>query len=352
MANTIGPPPTGTGWDEDAPVANTDPHGNACYEIRDLRKGLRIRVSKEHTSLAANSAGGEHKQGSAVAWIQAQEPTTRPDGQTALTSSDLGRIWVDTANKAIKVLTAVGTPNTWTVAGELLLGLYEAGHEPASGLYLKGNELYFKGGEGVEKLLAGLIDEDDMASDSATRAPSEQSVKAFVAAYATANAVLQTGDQTIAGVKTFSSAPQSSADATGSSGLVRRNQVDASTIEFNASHQLQAKDGGITWAKLATGGAQFKTGTYTGNGNSNRAVTGVGFQPSIVILFDHTNSSSYGWGIKTAQMGTSFSHFSANGYQQNLIVSLDADGFTLGTNASYVNNADGRTYSWIAIGIK
>ena len=150
MANTIGPPPTGTGWDEDAPVANTDPHGNACYEIRDLRKGLRIRVSKEHVALAANSVGGEHKQGSAVAWIQATEPTTRPDGETALTSSDLGRIWVDTANKAIKVLTAIGTPNTWTAAGELLLGLYEAGHEPATGLYLTGNEIYFNGGDCVE----------------------------------------------------------------------------------------------------------------------------------------------------------------------------------------------------------
>jgi len=180
MANTIGPPPTGTGWDEDAPVANTDPHGNACYEIRDLRKGLRIRLSKEHVALAANSAGGEHKQGSAVAWIQATEPTTRPDGETALTSADLGRIWVDTANKAIKVLTAVGTPNTWTPAGALLLGLYTPGSEPGNGLYMKGNELYFKGADGIEKFLAGLIDEDDMTSNSATRSPSEQSVKAFV----------------------------------------------------------------------------------------------------------------------------------------------------------------------------
>ena len=87
MSNTIGPPPTGTGWDEDAPVASSDPHGKACYEIRDLRMGLRIRLAKEHTPPAATSAGGEHKPGSAVCWCQTTEPTTRPDGTTVLTSA-------------------------------------------------------------------------------------------------------------------------------------------------------------------------------------------------------------------------------------------------------------------------
>jgi hypothetical protein len=181
MSNTIGPPATGVGWDEAAPVAATDPHGNACYEIQDLRMGLRIRLGKEHTAPSVSSAGCEHKQGSAVCWIQTSAPTTRPDGTTSLTSADLGRVWVDTTNNVVKVLTAIGTPNTWTPIGQLLLATYAGGSEPARGLYMKGNELYFKGVDGVEKLIGGLVDEDDMASDSATKAPSQQSVKAHVA---------------------------------------------------------------------------------------------------------------------------------------------------------------------------
>lgn len=179
MANDIGPPPTGIAWDESAPDPS-DAHGLGVYEIRDVRKGVRIRMSKEHVTLAGSSAGGEHKQGSAVAWIQEDEPTTRPDGTTALTSADIGRMWLDLTNGVLKILTAIGSPNTWTPYGEICLALYEVGSEPSVGLYMKGNELYFKGADGTEKFIGGLVDEDDMSSDSATLAPSQQSVKAYV----------------------------------------------------------------------------------------------------------------------------------------------------------------------------
>lgn len=179
MSNDIGPPVVGTSWDETAPAA-ADAHGNGVYEIQHLRVSTRIRLAKEHVTPAASSVGGEHKQGSAVFWIQEEEPTTRPDGTTALTSADLGRCWVDTTNRVAKVLAAIGTPNTWTPVGELALGLYEEGSEPDLGLYMKGNELYFKGADGTEKPVGGLLDEDAMTSDSATQVPSQQSVKAFV----------------------------------------------------------------------------------------------------------------------------------------------------------------------------
>jgi hypothetical protein len=170
----------GTGWDEAEPLG-TAAHGVGMYEIRDLRMGVRIRVNKEHVAAGATSAGGEHKQGSAVCWAQASAPTTKPDGATALAAADIGRIWLDTTNNALKVLTAVST-NVWTPIGQILLATYSGGSEPARGLYMKGNELYFKGADAVEKLVGGLIDEDDMASDSATQVPSQQSVKAFVTA--------------------------------------------------------------------------------------------------------------------------------------------------------------------------
>lgn len=137
-------------------------------------------MSKEHVTLAATSAGGEHKQGSAVAWAQTTAPTTRPDGSTDLAAADLGRIWLDTTNNVLKMLTAVGASDTWTPIGEVLCAIYTAGSEPARGLYIKGNELYFKGPDAAEKCLAGLIDEDNMATNSDTKVPSQQSVKAFV----------------------------------------------------------------------------------------------------------------------------------------------------------------------------
>jgi hypothetical protein len=139
---------------------------------------LRIRLAKEHVTPAASSVGGEHKQGSAIDWFQTTAPTTRPDGVTALTTDDLGRTWCDTTNNVLKMLTAIGSPNTWTPYGELCIATYTAGSEPARGIYRKGNEIYVK--TDAEKHLAGLIDEDNMASNSATRVPSQQSVRAYV----------------------------------------------------------------------------------------------------------------------------------------------------------------------------
>lgn len=264
MSNTIGPPPTGVGWDEDYPDVS-DAHGNGAYEIRDLRKGLRIRVSKEHVTLAGSSAGGEHKQGSAVTWIQDDEPTTRPDGSTALTSADLGRIWYDTTNYCLKELTAIGSPNTWTPFGEILLGLYSGGgDEPDRGLYMKGNELYFKGQDGTEKQVGGLIDEDDMSSDSATRCPSQQSVKAFVAtqdatyeataeAYADAvgdAAVIEAGgytDTEIASISDF--------------GAYQTDDADSATLAKDVVYQAQ--HAGLVVASVSGTGSSARIYGYT-----------------------------------------------------------------------------------------
>lgn len=86
---------TGAGWDEAAP-ASTDQRKDGYKEIYDLRKGVRIRVEKEHETPDVSSAGGEHKEGSAKAYydIATTFPTTRPDGSTALGTDDKGRLAV------------------------------------------------------------------------------------------------------------------------------------------------------------------------------------------------------------------------------------------------------------------
>ena len=85
----------GTGWDTAAP-ADTDLRSVGAKEIRDLRLGVGIRVDKEHIALSSSSAGGEHKEGSAVVYSEpaVTEPSNKPDGVTALDSVDEGRLLV------------------------------------------------------------------------------------------------------------------------------------------------------------------------------------------------------------------------------------------------------------------
>lgn len=90
----------------------------------------------------------------------------------------------------------------------------------------------------------------------------------------------------------------------------------------------------------------YKSGTYTGDGNDNRDISGVGFEPDCVMIWANSSGSKV-WrsnvgfaGDQTTTFGTTTSTF-ANGIQ-----SLDADGFQIGTNA--VVNANGTTYYWAA----
>jgi len=90
MANS-----TNQDWDINSP-AGTDAQSDGDNEIRVLRDATGDRLAKEHIAPAALGVGGEHKAGSAVAYIQSGAPTLQPDAATALASTaDDGRLWVD-----------------------------------------------------------------------------------------------------------------------------------------------------------------------------------------------------------------------------------------------------------------
>lgn len=88
---------TGENWSIANPE-DTDVAGFGAQEIRDLRAGVGIRLSKEHVAPADDSVGGEHKKGSAVVYVQDEEPTTLPDGATALDVNQAGRLWYDSGD--------------------------------------------------------------------------------------------------------------------------------------------------------------------------------------------------------------------------------------------------------------
>ncbi len=106
----------GTEWSESTP-AGTEPIYLGALEIRDLRKALNLRIKKEHEIMATSTAGAEHKQGSAKAYLAAaaSEPTKRPDGSTVFTAADIGRLWLDSTNTALNVLISQTGPVWWQV---------------------------------------------------------------------------------------------------------------------------------------------------------------------------------------------------------------------------------------------
>ncbi len=107
----------GTGWSETTP-AGTEPIYLGALEIRDLRKGLNLRIKKEHVIMSATTGGAEHKSGSAMAYAlaTASAPTLRPDAATSFTSADIGRVWYDTTLNVLKILVSVGAV-TWETVG-------------------------------------------------------------------------------------------------------------------------------------------------------------------------------------------------------------------------------------------
>jgi hypothetical protein len=190
-------------------------------------------MNKEHETLATSSAGGVHKQGSARAFFQDAAPTTQVNGD-AFDSGDLGSFWFDTnstPDNQFNVLTA--TTPTWTPisteiiavllasnrtfagtltvtgqstfndhinlgAGDDLIGSStsditintnkftvagDTGNTAIAGTASVGGTLDVTGNfdpTAFETTNGGFIDEDSMATDSAVKVPSQQSVKAYV----------------------------------------------------------------------------------------------------------------------------------------------------------------------------
>lgn len=90
---------------------------------------------------------------------------------------------------------------------------------------------------------------------------------------------------------------------------------------------------------------QIKTGTYTGDGTDDRGITGVGFQPVFVVIYQHSDDPV----VLKADCDTTYAKRTGAGYVKNYIQSLDADGFTVGS-ANDVNQ-NGQTYTYVAFGL-
>jgi len=91
-----------------------------------------------------------------------------------------------------------------------------------------------------------------------------------------------------------------------------------------------------TDASSPSGGVQIATGTYTGDGAATQAITGVGFQPRFVMIWctnpDQAERRTLGLkaDVDGINAGAHGAGIAALRYSSDLIISLDADGFTVG----------------------
>lgn len=106
----------------EATPAGSDDAKYGDDKIRELKEAIRERLAHEHgMDLTGGSAAtqGWLNLGSAKVYYGASAPTVRPDGVTALTSDDAGRMWVNSSTYAIciytgTVWTAVASNNLYT----------------------------------------------------------------------------------------------------------------------------------------------------------------------------------------------------------------------------------------------
>ena len=97
----------------------------------------------------------------------------------------------------------------------------------------------------------------------------------------------------------------------------------------------------------------IKTGTYTGDGTTGQTITGVGFRPIVVKVFEHPDDSGRSF-VKLNQgwSDSSFRHGSdSHAFANSAINSLDADGFTVDDNGGdWPPNTNSAIYDYIAFG--
>lgn len=96
---------------------------------------------------------------------------------------------------------------------------------------------------------------------------------------------------------------------------------------------------------MARANLQIKAGTYTGDGNDNRVIPGIGFEPQFLIVKGGANVAC----VRTKEMrgDMSVSMASALATAANQIQGFTNDGFVVGTSA--LVNANGTVYYYVAI---
>ncbi len=124
-------------------------------------------------------------------------------------------------------------------------------------------------------------------------------------------------------------------------GAIRSLDPDAFSLEADSTINNR-----ITYYYVAFANSpDTKVGSYVGDGIDGRSITGVGFQPAIVLL-KHDGDGAAVWSSISHPEGVS-SFFGAEEDRTDLIRGFEADGFQLSSDP-LVNAGDGSTYHYVA----
>ena len=135
-----------------------------------------------------------------------------------------------------------------------------------------------------------LLDEDNMATDSATKVPSQQSVKAYVDAipdvidednFATDSATRPPSQQSVKAYITANTASTGTGGATFTGNINLNSQKEIRFYDSDGSNYVALKGAAtigsnVTWIMPATDGAASTTLTTDGSGNLSWAAAGGG----------------------------------------------------------------------------
>lgn len=114
----------------------------------------------------------------------------------------------------------------------------------------------------------------------------------------------------------------------------------------SASSQINGAGAGYKWVAFKNTSGFMATGTYTGNATDNRAITGVGFQPDVVVIKANSGAKVpvFRTSVHSGDDSSLWATTLAN--TTDRIQSLDSDGFTVGANDDV--NMSGRVITWWA----
>lgn len=103
---------------------------------------------------------------------------------------------------------------------------------------------------------------------------------------------------------------------------------------------------------LGVGFLRVKIGKYTGDAAASKAISGVGFKPKFLLIYEMVTNKNII--LKSDQDGTkSFvqPNGGANLYVDDQVISLDSDGFTVGDGTGSVNHTnEAQDYVYVAFG--
>jgi hypothetical protein len=122
---------------------------------------------------------------------------------------------------------------------------------------------------------------------------------------------------------------------------------------LDAAEQITAVNVEDAITEMYSTFSQTVAGTYTGDGTTSQAITGLGFTPKYVRIWPVPTSGGATIVFeKTDDMGVYAFYDDPDQYTSaaDMIISLDADGFTVDDNAADANpNKNDQAYCYLAI---